>query len=179
MRFLTLVRHAKSDWDDPDLDDHDRPLNERGKRVAPLMGRILASKYFGSDLHGIPLPDCILSSTALRAKSTASYIADSAKIQEDDIDLDPGLYDATADDILEIIKELPEEFEHAVVVGHNPGMQTCAEMLLGFGEQAEEIGHLVTCGTVILKLRDDFWALVGTGSAELVDYLSPKVLGIS
>ena len=179
MRYLTLIRHAKSDWDNPDLDDHDRPLNERGKRVAPLMGRILASKYFGADLHGIPKPDVVLSSTAVRARTTAIFIGEASKIPEDDIDLEPGLYEASADDIVEIIKELPEEFEHAVLVGHNPGMQSCAERLLGYGQEAEEIGHLPTCGTVLLRLREDFWAMVDTGSAELVEFLEPKELGIS
>ena len=143
------------------------------------MAKVLAERYFGTGLHGIPRPDCIISSTAVRARSTAGFLASAVRFQEDDIDLDPSLYDASASDILEAIKNLPEEFEHAVLVGHNPGMQACAERLLGFGEDAEEIGNLVTCGAVMMRLAVDFWALVDTGSGKLIDYLYPEAIGIS
>lgn len=179
MRYLTLMRHAKSDWDNPDVDDHDRPLNARGLRAAPAISKVLAENYFGAGVHGIPKPDCIVSSTALRARTTAGFLAAALKFQEDDIDLEPALYEASAGDILEVIQNFPEDFEHTVLVGHNPGMQACAEMLLGYGEEAEEISNLVTCGTVMLKLRVDFWALAEERSGELVDYLYPAMLGIS
>ncbi len=179
MRFLTLMRHAKSDWGEPNLDDHDRPLNGRGNRAAPAVAKVLADKYFGVGPHGIPKPDCIVSSTAARARATAGFLAAALKFREEDIDLEPSLYDATSGDILELVKNLPEEFEHAVLVGHNPGMQSCAEFLLGSEIEVQEIGNLVTCGTVMIRLSVDFWALADAGAGELIDYVHPNLIGVT
>ena len=112
MKTLLLVRHAKSSWDHPGVDDHDRPLNARGRRDAPEMGRRLAERGL--------VPDRILSSTALRARTTAQLIAEGLGFDVDRIILDERLYAASADEVLRVIGEIDGDVGTAMVVGHNP-----------------------------------------------------------
>src|SRR5918994_6226511 len=112
MKTLLLIRHAKSSWEHSGVSDHDRPLNERGLRDAPLMGRRLAER-------GV-VPDVILSSTALRARATAKLLADALGSGAAHIVTDERLYAASADEVLEVVGELGSEVSCAAVVGHNP-----------------------------------------------------------
>lgn len=120
MKTLLLMRHAKSSWKDDALPDHDRPLNKRGKRDAPRMGKLLREQ----DL----IPDLILCSTSVRATSTAQAVLDEcgggAEIQRH-----PEIYDGDEADILEILCCLPEEAQTVLLVGHNPGLEVLVEML--------------------------------------------------
>jgi phosphohistidine phosphatase len=110
---LALVRHAKSDWSDPSLDDHDRPLNDRGLRDGPKMARRLADSGFA--------PDTILSSTALRARTTAGFFGDAFGL---DVRLDPELYGAPASVVLQVAAE--SGVPSVMVVAHDPGMSVLA-----------------------------------------------------
>ena len=122
MKTLLLMRHAKSSWDDPQMADQNRPLNKRGKRDAPRMGRLIREEGL--------LPDIILSSTALRARMTAEAIIDQSAYQGETIYLDE-LYMAEPEAYLNAIRGLPEECESALLIGHNPGMETLVEKLSG------------------------------------------------
>ncbi|WP_295818713.1 histidine phosphatase family protein [uncultured Microbacterium sp.] len=139
MTTLVLVRHAKSDWGDPGLDDHDRPLNERGLRDAPLLAKRVASS-------GLQL-DAVLSSTALRARTTASFFASAFGLEPE---LDPDLYGAPADTLLAaaVARAVPA----VMVVAHDPGMTTLAERLSGGG-----IGHMPTCAVATFVWASSDW----------------------
>lgn len=127
VRELVLVRHAKSDWGDPSIGDHDRPLNARGERTAPVMAR-----GFAESGHGV---DVILSSTALRARTTAQVFAEALGME---VTLDRGLYMASAGELLAAAQGAG--VDRVMLVAHNPGLSQLAARLSG-----GEITHLPTC----------------------------------
>ncbi|MBW9093377.1 histidine phosphatase family protein [Microbacterium jejuense] len=136
---LALVRHAKSDWGDPGLDDHDRPLNDRGMRDAPVMAARLAASGFR--------PDVILSSTALRARTTAEAFAAELGVA---VSLDPALYGAPANSLLAAAAATGAG--SVLVVAHDPGMSVLAGRLSGEG-----IGHMPTCAVATFAWDQDDW----------------------
>ncbi len=114
MQTLLLMRHAKSSWDNPAQDDHDRPLNKRGRRVAPLMGRWLRE-------HSLT-PDLIVASSARRAQETAEAVAPECGFTGD-IMTAPRLYHAAPDTWHQVIRTLPESAARVLCIGHNPGIE--------------------------------------------------------
>ncbi|MFK4836859.1 SixA phosphatase family protein [Microbacterium sp. ZW T2_14] len=136
---LVLVRHAKSDWGDPGLDDHDRPLNDRGMRDAPRMAARLAASGFR--------PDIILSSTALRARTTAEAFAAELDVA---VSLDRELYGAPASSIL--AAAAATHAPAVMVVAHDPGMSALAARLSGEG-----IDHMPTCAVATFTWMQDDW----------------------
>ena len=143
MKTLMLVRHAKSSWDHPGVSDHDRPLNGRGQRDAPAMGRRLAEQGLA--------PDRILSSTALRARTTAQLIAEALGFDAADIVLDERLYAASADEVLRVIGELDGEVGTAMVVGHNPETASLAHRF------SSDIHEMPTCAVAEFTFDVDAW----------------------
>jgi phosphohistidine phosphatase len=143
MKTLMLVRHAKSSWEHPGASDHDRPLNHRGRRDAPDMGRRLAEREL--------VPDRILSSTALRAHTTAQLMAEALGYDVDDIILDERLYAASADEVLRVIGELDSEVGTAMVVGHNPETASLAHRF------SRDIGEMPTCAAAVFTFDVDAW----------------------
>ena len=143
MKTLVLVRHAKSAWDDPTLADHDRPLNDRGRRDAPEMGRRLRER--GTS------PDAILSSTAVRARTTAEVIA-AALGAESAVVLDERLYGSSPETILGVVAELDDALSTAMVVAHDPGLSHLAFRLSG------EIEHMPTCAVAEFRFAAASWA---------------------
>jgi phosphohistidine phosphatase len=142
---LFLVRHAKSSWDEPTISDHDRPLNERGFRNAPDMGRRLCDR-------GVS-PDALMSSTALRARTTAEIMADLMNFPKDQIVCDRALYHASATELQEYIGGLDNSHFSVMLFGHNPGMTSLVSHLFGL-----PIDNLPTCGVVYLKFSAESWA---------------------
>jgi phosphohistidine phosphatase len=127
---LALVRHAKSDWSSPGLADHDRPLNERGERDAPVMAARLAEEGF--------VPDVIVSSTALRARTTAQAFADEFGLP---IELQRRLYAAPGSTLLTAVTEAGAAGAASVIlVAHNPGIAD-----LAYGLSRERVEHMPTC----------------------------------
>ncbi|MGW9183670.1 SixA phosphatase family protein [Agromyces sp. NPDC055661] len=143
MKTLALVRHAKSSWDHPGVSDHDRPLNSRGLRDAPAVGRRLAERGFR--------PERILSSTALRARMTAQLIADALGFDADRIILDERLYAASADEVLRVIGEVDGEVSTVMVVGHNPETASLAH------EFSSDIHEMPTCAVAEFTFDVDAW----------------------
>jgi phosphohistidine phosphatase len=142
---LFLFRHAKSSWDDPTISDHDRPLNERGYRNAPEMGRRLSDR-------GVS-PDVLISSTALRACTTAEIMAGSINFPKDQIVFDRTLYHASATELQEYIGGLDDSHFSVMLFGHNPGMTSLVSHLYGLA-----LDNLPTCGVVYLKFSAESWA---------------------
>ena len=119
MKSLLILRHAKSSWKHPELTDHDRPLNKRGKRDAPRMGEILRSAHL--------MPEAITSSTAARARATAEAVA-KASGYKGKIALNRSLYAAGPEAYLKVLHELSDHYKRVLVVGHNPGLEELLEM---------------------------------------------------
>jgi phosphohistidine phosphatase len=138
---LALVRHAKSDWGDPHLDDHDRPLNERGLRDAPRMARRFADSAFR--------PDLILSSTAVRARATAAAFGSATGVA---VTVQERLYGAPAGLLLSAAAESGSNA--VVVVAHDPGMSMLAAQLSDGG-----IAHMTTCAVATFTWDADDWEI--------------------
>jgi phosphohistidine phosphatase len=122
MKTLLLLRHAKSSWKDGDLDDHDRPLNKRGKRDAPRMGRLLAEENL--------LPDLILCSSAKRCRKTAEHVI-AASGYRGETRITGELYDAGAAKLLEVISAAADDPQRVLLIAHNPGLEELVESLVG------------------------------------------------
>ena len=127
MKTLLVLRHAKSSWKDQSLDDHKRPLNTRGKKAAPRMGKLLRDEAL--------VPDRIISSTAVRAKTTAERVAKSSEFRGK-ILLDDRLYLAGPSAIVGVLNEIEDEsVSRVMIVGHNPGQEKLVRELTGRDER--------------------------------------------
>jgi phosphohistidine phosphatase len=115
MKRLTLLRHAKSGWDDPVARDFDRPLNERGKRGAALMGTF--AKRQNLDI------DYILASPAVRVTETLDEFLPAAGLDDIEPHLDRRIYLASSATLLDCLRDLPDSADHVLMCGHNPGME--------------------------------------------------------
>jgi len=160
-RTLLLVRHAKASRDDPDLADRDRPLNKRGVRDAAAMARRVAQRG--------DRPDVIITSPALRARRTAEAMAAALGMMPESLVLDPRVYDAEADDLLDVVRALDPRLERVMLVGHHPGMTDLATLLTG-----ADIAKLPTCGIAELSLEGGAWSQAGEGASTLAGLDSPK-----
>lgn len=161
MKTLYIIRHAKSSWEDPDKDDFDRPLNDRGKRDAPRMGRRLKEK-------GIT-PDLMLTSPAKRAFSTARRIGKVLKYAKDKIRSDKKLYLADEETTLSVVRDLKDKYDFVMVFGHNPGL---TDFINSFQTGELDIDNLPTCGVVAFELDIQSWkdAAWGKGKISFFDY---------
>jgi phosphohistidine phosphatase len=147
MKTLFLIRHAKSSWDDMALGDKDRPLNDRGKRDAPKLGKRLAKR-------GIK-PDLILSSPATRALATAEIIAEKLDYKRSNIVVNDRLYAVEADELLDVIRQQDDRAERVMLIGHNPELTDLAHRLSG------KITHLPTCAVVEFTFDSKSWERIG------------------
>ena len=161
MKTLTLVRHAKSSWKDTSLSDRDRPLNKRGKRDAPEMGRRIVAA-------GIR-PSLIVSSPAVRAWTTARIIADAIGYTREFLQRDKNLYLASVNGILDVIVAQDNGFNSLMLVGHNPGFTDFANYLV-----PGLTNNIPTAGIVSVQLDTDDWSLYDRPGVELALYDFPK-----
>jgi phosphohistidine phosphatase len=162
MKTLLVLRHAKSSWNDSALPDHERPLNDRGRRDAPLMGDVLRQ---------LPLtPTMILSSDAVRAHTTAEAVAEAAGWRGDVV-LDHRLYLAGPDDIMAVLREVPDGSATVMVVGHNPGLEDLIAMLAG------EPHAMPTAALAQLALPIEHWSELDASTRGTLEGLwRPKEL---
>ena len=142
MKTLLVLRHAKSSWSDPALDDHERPLNKRGRRDGPRMGELVRE-------YGL-MPDLVISSDAVRARLTAEAVVEAARYAGE-IRLDQQLYMASPADILSLLRTVREKAETVMIVGHNPGLEELVEQLTG------ERQDLPTAALAQIVLPIDQW----------------------
>ena len=161
MKTLLVLRHAKSNWDDSAAKDHERPLNARGERDAPRMGQLARDEQLR--------PELIVSSDAVRARMTASAMADATGGQ---LLLDPRLYHAGATDILAALRSVVQENVATVmIVGHNPGLEELIAQLTGERE------NLPTAALARLALPIERWSDLDTSTrGTLVGLWRPKDL---
>jgi phosphohistidine phosphatase len=169
MLRLALLRHAKSSWDNPDLDDFDRPLNERGRNTAPVMGQMLASLKFK--------PDVILCSSAKRTRETLACCEPHLKGSATTAIVDDGLYLASAADILDRIRKVASPATSVLVIGHNPGLHTLAARLAISGD-AGQIARLgdkfPTAALAVYSFPQASFAELDPKSGHLEAFITPK-----
>ncbi len=142
MKTLLLLRHAKSSWKKTDQPDRERPLNKRGKKEAPKVGKYLKTNNL--------VPDLILSSTARRAHDTAQAVADACGF-DGQVDLYQNLYMSDPTSYLDILRCLPDDASRVLVVGHNPD----AEDLLALLTDVKE--HMTTAALAVIDLPISSW----------------------
>jgi len=159
MKKLYLIRHAKSSWKDEKLNDFDRPLNKRGKQNAPLMGSRLRDKKI--------MPDIILSSPALRAKTTAELISKTVNYPKDIIFIDE-IYESTPAKLHQILTHVDDKNSTLFLFGHNPELNALLERYVNFTE------NLVTCGMVEIEFSCDKWVDITAHNAKFISYDYPK-----
>ena len=161
MITLFLVRHAKSSWKDQELTDRERPLNDRGKRDAPFMAKLLSER-------GVR-PDIIITSPAVRAATTAKFFSREMKYKVADIVSDEALYQASMDGILQRVREIEDRVKTAMVVGHNPEITLLSDFVTG-----GSIDDVPTCGIACIEFAFDHWRDVGRGNGILKYFEYPK-----
>lgn len=144
MKILILVRHAKSDWGNPGLDDFDRPLNERGKKDAPVMAKRLKDKKVKVD--------AVIASPAKRAAKTAKIFAEEMDINKDDFILKDELYMAGEDSFFKVIESINNKFSSVAIFSHNNGITDFANLLTD-----ARIDNIPTCGVFAIKIVSDSW----------------------
>ena len=164
MKTLLILRHAKSSWNHPELSDYDRPLNTRGKRDAPRMGKHLRQEGL--------IPDRILTSSAKRARKTASKVAKTCgyigKVEKLDAFYDtvPGVY-------FETLKALPNKYQRVMVVGHNPTVEQLVNHLTG------RVERMPTAALAHIEIPIERWETLGLYTkGVLVNLWTPKTLFI-
>jgi len=162
MKTVYFIRHAKSSWSDMSLRDHDRPLNKRGKRDAPFMAEKL--KELGVE------PDAIITSTALRAKTTALHFASVFDLSGSRLQEEPAIYEAYSSNILKIVQNTSDDFDTILVFGHNPGFTMVANSFVG----GEDIDNVPTCGIVKVVADVSNWRDLKKSKGEVIEFHFPK-----
>jgi len=156
---LYIVRHAKSSWKDLSLDDFDRPLSSRGKRDALFMGKKLRHKGIN--------PDIIISSPALRAKTTILLIAKELGYTQEIIFKDE-MYACSSKTLHNILSKLDNCYESVFLCGHNPAVNSLAQMYTGFDK------NIVTSGIVTITFSCTTWNEINKNNAQLLSFIYPK-----
>ena len=158
---LILTRHAKSDWDDPTLPDHDRPLNGRGRRSARALGDWLASRGYD--------PEEVLCSSALRAHQTWDCVAQAVLETRPDLRIEPALYHAAPETMLQVLKTAT--VPTVMMIGHNPGIAAFAAMLPARPPLDPQFRSYPTAATLVVDFQADSWAEVEPGQGSLRDFV--------
>jgi phosphohistidine phosphatase len=164
MKTLFLIRHAKSSWKDCTIDDHERPLNQRGKDNTPIMA---------NRLHQLGIkPDALFSSTAQRAASTAQVFAEHLDFPQPKISYDPGLYLASAGMLQDFISKIKNCLNSVLIFGHNPGLTLLVAQVWGL-----PINNIPTCGIVSLKFGSSTWEEASSQLPSGATFDFPKNIG--
>jgi phosphohistidine phosphatase len=166
---LWLLRHAKSSWDDPEMEDVDRPLAPRGARAADRMRDYL-------DAEGIR-PDLVLCSSALRTRETLGRVLPGLG-PELTVRIEPSVYSFEADQLLDRLRELPANVGSVMLIGHNPAMQELASLLAARGDRLHELRKgFPTAALAELDFPIDAWDELTPGSGRLERFIVPRELG--
>jgi phosphohistidine phosphatase len=161
MKTLYLVRHAKSSWKYPRLNDFERPLNKRGRKNAPFMGSILKKLKVA--------PDLVISSPANRAATTARIIADSIDYPLEKIHYNETIYASSEYELIQVIQQLDDTVNQAMLVSHNPALTDLANTIADTA-----ISNIPTCGVFCVNLSISSWAKIGEQRGKLKFFEFPK-----
>lgn len=163
MKTLYIVRHAKSSWDFPEVSDHDRPLLEKGKKRTRKIIDFLQKKKVK--------PDLIISSSALRARETAGYLAVGLGLDKEAILVEPSLYTADGERVFDQFIDISDKNNEVIIVGHNPALTNFVNLFL-----VPSIDWLPTSGVVGLEFRTDRWDMIKNADFEVKFVIFPKLL---
>lgn len=167
MLSLALLRHAKSSWDATDIEDFDRPLNERGRSAAPLMAQALRELNF--------VPDLVMCSPAKRTRETLSLISNAVKDVK--VDFDEELYLTSQETLYGLLKAVPASAKKVLMIGHNPGMHGLALFLTGTGD-AKSISRLEdkfpTAALAMFTFPQASWHELLPASGHLETFITPR-----
>jgi phosphohistidine phosphatase len=161
MRILYLLRHAKSSWADATLRDFDRPLKKRGREAAARVGQRMASENLSSPL--------VICSPAVRTRETAEIVLANAHLQIEPR-FDERVYEASLRELTQIVTEIPDAVEVAIMIGHNPGFEELLSFLTG------EYRRMPTCALAKIGFGDVSWKDVRAGEGSLQWFIAPKEL---
>ncbi len=161
MKEICLVRHAKSSWKYPALDDFERPLNKRGRKNAALMGQVIRRLRFSADL--------MITSPASRAAMTARTLAFEINYPLESIQYLATVYESNETDLLHFIRELDDNLQTVMLIGHNPTITGLANSLGNF-----PISNIPTCGICCLALSINSWSEIKKKTGQLKYFEYPK-----
>ena len=161
MKRLGLLRHAKSSWDSPGKSDFDRPLNKRGLRDAPRMGALLAERGVN--------PTTVISSSALRARTTAVLAGQALGFAENDIRCTENLYLASDRDMLAVLDDMAANAAEVILVGHNPGITTLANRIAN-----ARIDNMPTAAFFYVDADVEQWSDLSKRPGKLLFFAAPK-----
>jgi phosphohistidine phosphatase len=170
MLTLSLLRHAKSSWANPLLEDFDRPLATRGQKSAPMTGAFIAERGL--------VPDLVLCSGSVRTRETLC-LAMKGWAPAPDIAFDDALYHATVPALFAALHAAPNDKPHVMMVGHNPGMHSFALQVVGSGERHDlhALAHGYPSGTLtVITFQKAQWRQIKPGDGHLTVFVSPKHL---
>jgi phosphohistidine phosphatase len=171
VKTILLLRHAKSAWSQPGLDDHDRPLNKRGERAAETMAEYI--------VHNAPRPDLILCSTAVRTRQTLAPLIHRLATPAPPIALEKGLYLASEPALLARLQAVGDEARTVLLIGHNEGIGELASALAGTGSPSvlTRLHEKFPTGALaMLRVPDGSWQSLKVGAAELLAFVRPRDL---
>ncbi len=161
MKKLILARHAKSSWDNPDITDFERPLNERGHRDAAHLAAVVSKL--------IEKPDIIYSSPAMRAATTCKYFAQAFAIPETEIRFEKNIYNGDMRYLAKFISNLPDKFNTVMIFGHNPDITSLYSYFSG-----DYIDNIPTCGVFAIEFDIEKWAAVQDENGRVLFLETPK-----
>ena len=170
MKKLILLRHAKSSWEDPSLEDHARPLNKRGRHASPVIARWLSARGH--------MPEAVLCSSAVRTRETWERMAEEVPALPRPQVVE-GLYHAAPAELLSIAARIPEDAGTAMLIGHQPGLGGFARLLSKGAPRprcAQAFSHFPTAAAAILALEIPRWADITFGTGEFTDFAKPREL---
>lgn len=170
MRRLLLARHAKSSWSDIGLTDHDRPLNGRGRRAAPIVAAALDGRGF--------IPDIVYSSTSRRTRDTWTLMEPRFGGLPR-VEYLPELYHASPRAVLDVVAGAPRAANTLMVLGHNPSTHALAAHLARAGSRKRRdrvIRSFPTGAVAVIELAGDDWDAAEAGG-QLLDFIVPRLLG--
>lgn len=150
MKILYLIRHAKSDWNNPELTDFERILNKKGLKDVPFMAKKLNESAFN--------PVHIICSSSQRTRTTVKLICNEINYPLKDVCFDSSIYEASLTTLISIINLLPNNKDEIAIIGHNPSITDLSNYLT-----TEHIGNMPTCSIVKIKLEIDNWNEIVNG----------------
>jgi phosphohistidine phosphatase len=159
MKTLYILRHAKSSWADPDMSDFDRPLNERGEKAAPFMGKLM-------DRLGLE-PYLILSSPAKRAQQTARLVKKAGNFDAE-LRFEHRIYQASPQTLRQVVTEIDDAYPSAMIVGHNPGIEDFVRFLTG------SLQPFPTAALAVIELETNSWLTMTEGSGNIQHLYRPR-----
>ena len=165
---LILLRHAKSDWGSGARNDFDRPLAARGRKDAPRMGKWMRKNGF--------IPDLILCSPALRARETLAAVNNELKVRDKAIIYEDGIYGASLDVLLGLIRKYNRRYGNIMITGHNPGIDELLCFLCKTPPPVTETRKLMTTAAVAVLEFEDTGFMTAAESGELLRLIRPAEL---